>query len=81
MVLESCYLIWKWKLVRNDPFYIFLKKDSIEPVLWRKLLFFKLPLIRTVVFIDAPPPTINTHIYLGMFEFIFGQENARDWST
>lgn len=44
----------------------------------RKLMCFSSCLLITTVLIRFPRPG---HIYLGMFEFIFGQYNARDWSA
>lgn len=63
----------EWKLLRNDPFYIFLRKTfQFNQFYGENCRVFKLPLIRTVLVL-IEPLTINTHIYLGMFEFIFGQ--------
>lgn len=62
----------KWKLFKSDPFSFFFLKDFKQFYGENCFVFQVAFLIRTIIVFDWPP-IINTHIYLGMFEFIFGQ--------
>lgn len=54
----------EWKLLRLDPFYIFLKGFQFNQFYGENCCVFKLPLIRTViVFIDPFPPITTTYLF------------------